>query len=407
MKKIKVLLINDHVLLNGGGDVVLHSEKQYLESCGYEVYLYGWGAEPSEEGNIIVCKESLSPKSRYYNKFICAQEKRKHFKDTLKRIAPDIIHIHLVSKYPLAIYPELKGYKVIQTLHGPNLFCATSWGCIKCSSEPCPMGIGYKCYRNRCVPFSSMLLYSTLDKRLKNYLNNYITYWHCPSRNIYKTAFNLGFQKLVYIPLGIDKKFSEDKQYKNCTEEKNILFVGAISEVKGITYLYDAFKLVKEDIPEAKLLIAGGGPYLDELKKRVALDKMGDGVEVMGKVPHDEIDNVYKRATVFAMPSIWQEQFGLVGPEALAMGIPVVGSSIGGIPEWLHHNEWGFLVTPRDTKTLAQRLIQLLNNPELSYNMGQRGRQFVINEYPYWEYVRRLELLIQAFYNGEDFRNNY
>ena len=406
MKK-KILLINDHVFLNGGGDVVLQYEKQYLESCGYEVYLYGWGVESFEDHNIIVCKESQFPKSRYYNKFICATEKRRHFKETLKRVSPDIIHIHLVSKYPLAIYPELKGYKVMQTLHGPNLFCATSWGCIKCNSKPCPMGIGYRCYRNRCIPFFSMLLYSALDMRLKKRLNNYITYWHCPSRNIYNTVFSLGYNKLVYIPLGIDEKFSENRKYKNCTEEKNILFVGAISEVKGITFLYEAFKTVKETIPEARLIIAGDGPYLPELKKRVSLDKMSDCVEVMGKVPHEEIDTVYKKATVFAMPSIWQEQFGLVGPEALAMGIPVVGSNIGGIPEWLHHNEWGYLVTPRDTKSLAERLCALLKDPKLSYEMGQKGREFVLREYPYHNYVHRLKSLIDALYNGESFRGNY
>lgn len=407
MKRIKVLLINDQVYINGGGDVVLHSEKQYLESCGYEVFLYGWGKVASEDDNIIICKESLSPKSRHFNKFICAKEKREHFKETLKRISPDIIHVHLVSKYPLAIYPELNGYKVIQTLHGPNLFCATSWGCIKHGSEPCPMGIGYKCFRNGCVPFYSMLLYSVLNMRIKRHLKDSVSYWHCPSRNIYNTAFNLGYKKLVYIPLGIDKKFSKDQQYKNCTSEKNILFVGAVSEVKGIAYLYDAFKVTKESIPDAKLLIAGGGPYLSDLKKRIALDNLKDCVEVMGKVPHEEIDKVYKRATVFVMPSIWQEQFGLVGPEALAMGIPVVGSNIGGIPEWLHHNEWGYLVTPRDTNTLAERLCQLLDNPNLSYSMGQAGRRFVIKEYPYLEYVQRLELLIKSIYYGGACRNNY
>lgn len=406
-KKPRVLLVNDHVRLNGGGDVVLNSERQYLESCGYEVYLYGWGSEASDDGNVIVCQESSLQQARYFNKFFCARGKRKHFRDTLARVAPDVIHIHLVSKYPLAIYPELKGYKVIQTLHGPNLFCATSWGCVKRNSAVCPMGIGYKCFRNRCVSFPTMILYSVLKWRIERYLKQFVSYWHCPSLNIYNTAFKLGYGKLVYIPLGIDSHYSKKDGCSNNTSEKNILFVGAISKVKGIDVLLDAFKLVKQEVPDSKLLIAGGGDYLPSFQKRVEAEIPDGSVEVLGRVSHDEIESVYKRATVFAMPSIWQEQFGLVGPEALAMGVPVVGSNIGGIPEWLHHNEWGYLVAPRDTKSLAERLIALLKDPALSYEMGQKGRAFVLREYPFLNYVKRLELLINALYNGEDFKGVY
>ena len=386
---------------------MFQSEQFYLASLGYEVFLYGWGDDELEDGNVIICRESASACDRHLNKFIFASQKRKHFREALRRISPDVIHVHLVSKYPLAVYPELKGYKVIQTLHGPNLFCATSWGCIKRNSAPCSMGIGFKCYRNHCVSFPSMMLYSLLNVRIKRYLRDYVSCWHCPSRNIYNTAFNLGYKNLVYIPLGIDECYSQKKDYSNNIKEKNVLFVGAVSKVKGLDYLFEAFKLVKRNVPDARLIIAGGGDYLSEFSARVEREVPDGSVEVLGRVPHEKIAQVYKRATVFAMPSIWQEQFGLVGPEALAMGIPVVGSNIGGIPEWLHHNEWGYLVPPRDTRSLADRITTLLNNPDLSYRMGQRGRQFVINEYSYLQYVHRIELLIRTLYRGEDYMDNF
>lgn len=406
-QKTRILLINDHVFLGGGGDVVLHSEREYLESCGYEVYLYGWGSADSSNDRIVLCPENEAQRYRYYNKFVSSRRMRLFFRETLQRIKPDIIHIHLVSKYPLSIYPELQGYKVIQTLHGPNLFCATSWGCLNRNSSPCELGIGFKCYKRGCVSFKNMIAYCSLNRRLIKSLRSNISCWHCPSRNIYNAAHSLGYKNLVYIPLGIDKQYISEVNCSNNIKDKIVLFVGAVAKVKGLEYLYASFKKVLIKIPEAKLLIAGGGEYLSVLNDEIKKDKLNDSVKLLGKVPHEQIIELYRKATVFVVPSIWQEQFGLVGPEALAMGVPVVGSNIGGIPEWLHHNEWGYLVAPRDVESMTNRILGLLNSPNKSYEMGQRGRNFVINEYPYQNYVSRMQLLIDNIINEKNYQYCY
>ena len=399
---MRVLLINDHVHLSGGGDVVLDSERCFLKGCGYDVFLFGWSSNThSNDDHVILCKEGNSSLSRYYYKFVGSRKMRAFFRKTLSIIKPDIIHIHLVSKYPLSIYPELIGYKVIQTLHGPNLFCATSWGCIKCNSTPCSMGIGVKCYRNRCMSLAGTLAYTFMNRRINKYLKTSITCWHCPSRNIYNIAFSLGYSNLVYIPLGIDKQYEEERDVCCNKVDNNILFVGAASVAKGLGYLYEAFKIVQRSIPNARLIIAGSGEFVTLLQKMVERDKNEKHVELLGRVPHESIRLLYRRASVFVMPSIWQEQFGLVGPEALAMGIPVVGSNIGGIPEWLHHNEWGYLVAPRDVREMARRIVYLLSHREQSYLMGQKGRYFVLQEYSHQNYVERMKQLIDSVYDGD------
>lgn len=401
---MKILLINDHIHLSGGGDVVLNSEREYLKQCGYEVFVYSWSTKcTSDDSNVILCKESKSKILRHLTKFCGSWSKRIHFRKTLRLIKPDVIHIHLVSKYPLSIYPELRGYKVVQTLHGPNLFCATSWGCMKSNSGACSMGIGYKCYKNRCISLHEMLAYGLLNYRLVPYLKKYVNYWHCPSRNIQNTAVGLGYSNTVFIPLGVDKEY-HDCIHSGCNKkEKNILFVGAVAEVKGLVYLYDAFRIVQQKEPAARLIIAGSGNLYNYLEKKIKSDNNEKSVELLGKVPHDKVIELYKSASVFVMPSIWQEQFGLVGPEALAMGLPVVGSDIGGIPEWLHHGEWGYLVPPRDANGLALRILDLLNNPERAHEFGQKGRNFVLEEYNYANYVERMRLLIHSLYEDENF----
>ena len=404
---MRILLVNDHIYCGGGGDVILQAERMYLEACGYEVFLYGWGNALSKTDQIIEYPESNHLSSRHLIKFFGSRKLRLHFRETLKALSPDIVHIHLVSKYPLAVYPELKGYKVIQTLHGPNLFCATSWGCLRNNSGPCEMGIGWKCFSRGCVSFPEMLAYAQLARRIKPHLKRNIAYWHCPSRNIYNTASALGYEKLAFIPLGVETPEGVERNLYIENKDQIILFVGAVAKVKGVDVLYEAFKNVLTEFPGAKLLIAGDGELVPTLKQKIIEDGCSDSVRLLGKIPHNKVNELYKQASVFAMPSIWQEQFGLVGPEALSMGIPVIGSNIGGIPEWLHHNEWGYLVTPRDKVELTQRICQLLSNRDLAEEMGKRGRIFVKKEYSLEKYLFEIKRLIDSLYNNEDYSYDY
>lgn len=406
---MKILLINDHVHFGGGGDAVLNLEKQYLQDLGHQVYVYSWGATEESNESYAICKE---PKNRILSKcikFFGARKLTMHFKKYLDLIKPDIIHIHLVSKYPLVVYPFLKGYKVVQTLHGPNLFCATSWGCLKRNSGACQMGIGFKCYFNGCCSLFDTICYKLLSVRLKKSLRENVTYFHCPSRNIYNTAFNLGYRNLVYLPLGIDANFEKDysKELVSNPKQKIILFIGAMSEVKGVDFLYEAYKKVYLQYINCKLVFVGGGVKCKYLSDKIKKDGLDKCVEVLGKIDHDKVINLYKDSYLFVVPSIWQEQFGLVGPEALSMKLPVVGSNIGGIPEWLHHNEWGYLVAPRDIDALADRILFLLNNEDIAKEMGERGRRFVLQEYSTDKYLRSLLNLLESVFNEKDVFNCY
>lgn len=391
MKRNRILLINDHVHFGGGGDAVFYLEKEFLEKNNYEVFVYTWGNDSTDtDEHIIVCREPKSLLKKKYAKFLRSRYLALHFRKVLKKINPDIIHIHLVSKYPLAIYSELRGYKVIQTLHGPNLFCATSWGCLRKNSSPCEMGIGLKCYSRGCSSLFNMFLYSLLYKRLFSLLRKNISLFHCPSLNIYSTAYRLNLGKLKYLPLGIDNRFINNNDRLVKYDRPTVLFVGAIAEVKGVEYLYKAFKKTLSRIPNAQLLIAGRGHLEGKLKEWVAIDGLKDNVIFLGFQNRENIHELYKKVHVFVLPSIWQEQFGLVGPEALASECPCIGSNIGGIPEWLHNNEWGYLVTARDVDDLSDKIVYVLENKSIADNFGKTGRRFVLREYSPKQYLNGL-----------------
>jgi glycogen(starch) synthase len=221
-----------------------------------------------------------------------------------------------------------------------------------------------------------MLLYSQLDLRVRPWVKKTVKLYHCPSRQIKEKADSLGYGPTIHIPYGIDPSFA---QAEPATHDgpPTILYVGGLLETKGLLLLPDALLRIRMQIPDVKLILCGRGPLESQLKLEFAERQLTANVEFKGFVDHSRIVDLYRGAQVFVCPSIYAEQFGLVGPEALACGIPCVGSNVGGIPEWLHDGEWGYLVPPRDSITIADRVISLLLDRETRLRFGKKGRDYV------------------------------
>lgn len=397
----KITLINDHVTFGGGGDAVLQLERNFLLEKGYDVYTIGFGEIEKNDGKTFVVS---CPKGKFLDKkekFLSSKKLEKKITSILYQISPDLIHIHLVSRFPLAVYNSeyLDRVKVIQTLHGPNLFCATSWGGLK-NSSPCELGIGLKCYSRGCTSFINTLLYWQLSKRYNKLLHSKIDVFHCPSMNIYTTANLLGFKNAIYIPLGVDETFMK-RENRIKQSRPTLLYIGALAEQKGVQFLMPALNKIKKVFPEVLLIIAGRGVMRDFLEKQVKEYDLEKNVDFLGFVDHKVIKSLYLKSDIFLMPSIWQEQFGLVGPEALSCETPCVASNVGGISEWLRHGENGFLVPPKAPKAIADRTIELLKNPEKRIEMGKKGREYVINTYSCQEYESSLLNLISKMLEND------
>ncbi len=178
------------------------------------------------------------------------------------------------------------------------------------------------------------------------------------------------------IPNGIDRNhFTADIApiEKLCDGKLNILFVGRLEKRKGVNYLLKAYKLVKQAVPEARLIIVGPGSRLKrKYEKQIKQDRLMD-VVFIGYVSHDDLPRYYKTADVFCAPATSQESFGIVLLEAMAIGTPVVATSVAGYSCVISHGEDGYLVPPRDDKNLAQSLILLLKDESLRREMGARG----------------------------------
>ncbi|HOJ98960.1 MAG TPA: glycosyltransferase family 4 protein [Termitinemataceae bacterium] len=189
------------------------------------------------------------------------------------------------------------------------------------------------------------------------------------------------------IPLGIHverfrKAMEQPEIQKIQRNEREILYVGRLVASKGLVFLIEAAKLLRDAGESFTLTIVGTGEDLLSLKLLVHTYDLEKQVYFAGKVEDNELLHYYKRAAVLVLPSFVRlEAFGIVQLEALAMGTPVIVSDIPGVNEVVRKSQGGYLVPPRDPPALADQLAQALRNPrELRYR-AEQGQAYVFSHY--------------------------
>lgn len=190
---------------------------------------------------------------------------------------------------------------------------------------------------------------------------------------------------ITIVPNGIDlKEYISELPVQNVEgAEKRILFVGRLHPVKGVRYLLQAMSLVHQELPEAKLILVGDGEereYLENLTDSLGIRKC---VEFVGKVSHERIPDYMHHAGVFVLPSL-SESFGIVNLEAMACGLPIVATRVGGIPDIIEDGVNGYLVEAKKPGEIADRLLMLMRNDmirkEISAHNRERARMFTWNK---------------------------
>jgi glycosyltransferase involved in cell wall biosynthesis len=142
---------------------------------------------------------------------------------------------------------------------------------------------------------------------------------------------------------------------------------GRLVELKGIDYLLKAATALRGEFPALRVEIAGSGPQREKLERAVVHTGLAEQVKFLGWI--DDLASVLPRWDVFVMPSL-EEGFPIAALDAMAAGLPVVATPVGGVPELIEDGKTGWLVPPRDSEALASRLRFLLSHPELRASVG-------------------------------------
>ncbi len=164
-----------------------------------------------------------------------------------------------------------------------------------------------------------------------------------------------------------------------------LVFSGRIVKQKGLEHLLEAMKLVIKEYPKTRLLIIGKGSLRQELEKKARKAGIRDNVMFLGFLPENEMAYIYSSSDLFILPSI-SEPFGMVLVEAMASGLPCIGTEVGGIPEIIRDGDSGFIVPPKDPEKLAARIIEVLSDETLRKKMGRKGREIALKKFD-WDII--------------------
>ena len=177
------------------------------------------------------------------------------------------------------------------------------------------------------------------------------------------------------VPNGIDlKRFEISSGEKKEGSAKTIIFVGRLHPVKGVQYLIEAMAIVHQQMPDVKLVIVGDGverARLEELAEKLNLNGC---IQFAGQVPQESIPRLMHQADVFALSSL-SESFGIVNLEAMAAGLPIVATNVGGIPDIVEEGVNGFLINAKNPEEIAERVLILLQNDEMREEISANNRE--------------------------------
>ena len=218
----------------------------------------------------------------------------------------------------------------------------------------------------------------------------------CVSRNWHERILTFGCkaEKVQTNYLGIDSKFFDGN--RGAFDPLSIIYVGRLIRRKGVHTLLEALRILRDRGVQAKLTIVGDGPEADKLKAVSAENDLP--VNFVGKKSPAEIRELLRQTAVLCAPSTTAERemaeaLGLVLLEAQAMGVPVVGTRNGGIPETFEDGQTGFLVDQESPSGLADALVKLLGDESVNRAFGQRARAHICERFDIAQSHKSLEEL--------------
>jgi len=220
-------------------------------------------------------------------------------------------------------------------------------------------------------------------------------------------ALNTPYDKIDVIPNGIRaEKFqfefpeAERQAFRArfaAPHQPLIFFVGRMVREKGVQVLLQAMPIVRAEIPDAKLVVVGGG-YRAHLEEFVRFCHLEDTVQFTGFIPDSDLLRLYRVADVAVYPSLY-EPFGIVALEAMAAGAPVVVSDAGGLKEVVRHEETGILTYAGNAESLAWGILRTLQDPTAAQRRAHNAQKAVQREFNWKRIAQQTQQVYRRVWN--------
>lgn len=377
---MRVLHVNQRAGFFGGVERILHDTAASLAVDGWPQALL---------------HEDVDPDARFTGPFEIAASDP----EIVDRFQPDIVLVHKTGQ-PEKTDSLTHTRPTARMVHDHDLVCLRRHKYLPVSGRVCDRAAGRSCYTNLCFVQRSApgsvfpIAFRGLNAQRREMASNramrrYIVGSRWMREQLEKNGFPAGRIDVVHpIP-----RVLEGLQPFAPSGQQEILYVGQVIRGKGVDLLLRA--LARLDRPW-RTTIVGDGNHLQACRDLASELGIGDRVRFTGWVDHEALGAFYSAACFAVVPSRWPEPFGMVGPEAMARGRPVVAFSAGGIPDWLADGVSGLLVPPGDVQGLAAAMGRLLADPGLAAHMGQAAARQVRNHLSHRGYLDSLKRSLEA-----------
>lgn len=208
------------------------------------------------------------------------------------------------------------------------------------------------------------------------------------------SVFGMPADKLRVIPNGVVPAQFKKGQAGDiealgfAADDEIIMFVGRLVHEKGVQVLVEAMPHVLAARPRAKLAIIGTGPFSDEVRRLIEHYGLGGSIHMLGFVSDDQRNAVYGRAAAAVAPSLY-EPFGITALEAMAAGVPLVASAVGGLAEIVEHGRNGLSVQPGDARQLAAAILSVMSDGKLRQELARAASHDIRTVYDWRAIARR------------------
>lgn len=392
---MKILLVNKFHYLKGGSEKYYFELGNLLIKNGHEVAYFSM----KDDRNIDTgCLEyfvdqidfATAPKSKAFD-VIYSKQNAKLMETAINEFKPDIIHLNNFQRQLSASIVKIANKHQIPLVYTAHDLQAICPAIVMLDNENnlCDKCINQKfinCIKGNCCKGSKMKsILGAVEGYYYQYNNIYekIDAIITPSHFFNKKMVENGFNK---VKIHTKHNFLLDiNQYDvKINNDGYFLYIGRISREKGIFDLLDAMKL-----NDSKLIIGGAGPEVDNMLMIIKENNLQDRVEYVGFLNQEDVIKYVSNCTALIVPSTWYENCPYSVLEAIAIGKPIIGSKIGGIPELVIDGETGLLFDSGDSKKLSE-LINILDNDADLYTNLSKNAKIVSGNYSEGIYYQNL-----------------
>lgn len=357
----------------------VHEHSQTLSSKGHKVIIYAPtypNVNKDENLNGVIIKRQPSIPFPAYKGTRIPFPKTLDIYKSIYKLNPDIIHIHTPGPIGLMgiLLAKVLKKPLIGTYH--TLF---SEALVYASPNAFFKQLGIKVPDKKLFEVQKVdLFFKKITWQTVNKIYSNCDLVIAPSLPIKDLLIKQGFKKNIEVlPSGIDGRiFTPDRIYKKSGFK--ILHVGRISYEKNVDVILKAFKIILDLLPTTKLIIAGDGPALNDIKDLSYKLDIYKNIEFTGFIDRGNLPKLYKEADVFVTAST-METLGLVVLEAMSCGLPVVAVNKYALPWLVKNNKNGFIIKPFSETEMAEGLIKILNNKTLATKFSKQSIKFAQN----------------------------